>query len=149
MCCATVVPVAVSAWPCSLTLRQPVAMAVSRLKKRADFVFLKESGRSYKAPAFVLLWAAPAQTPANAAANPVRIGFTASKRLGNAVARNRARRRLRAAVDRLVRLNGAFTASQPVDINIIARHKVFEAPFETLLADLQKALEATACCSTR
>ena len=63
----------------------------NRLPKRADFQRLTASRTKIATPAFLLqAGAAPVAT-----STPLRIGFTASRKIGNAVARNRARRRLR------------------------------------------------------
>ena len=68
---------------------------------------------------------------------PPRIGFTCSKKVGNAVARNRAKRRLREAA-RLV-LPGA--ARPGFDYVLIGRHETTAArPFDALCADLRAAL---------
>jgi len=69
-------------------------MMVERLKRRADFLLVAGSRRKYVTPGFVL------QARARDAAAPVprdavRVGFTATRKLGGAVVRNRARRRLR------------------------------------------------------
>lgn len=69
-----------------------------------------------------------------------RVGFTASKKVGSAVARNRARRRLRAvAADVLPRLglNG-------IDYVLIARAGTLTRDFGDLTRDLLKALEVVA-----
>ena len=67
----------------------------------------------------------------------MRVGFTCSKKVGNAVARNRAKRRLR-EVARLV----LPTAGKPGhDYVLIGRAKVTAAlSFDKLIADLQEAL---------
>jgi ribonuclease P protein component len=68
----------------------------------------------------------------------VQVGFTASKKIGNAVARNRAKRRLR-AVARAV-LPGFAKAGW--DYVLVARPGVtIDRPFADLLADLQTALQ--------
>ena len=67
----------------------------------------------------------------------VQVGFTASKKIGNAVARNRAKRRLR-AVAREVLPN---LAQPGWDYVLVARPGVtVDRPFGDLLADLQGAL---------
>lgn len=67
---------------------------------------------------------------------PIRVGFTASRRVGGAVARNRAKRRLRAAVARV--MPGHAKAGQ--DYVVIARAATVHRGFEELLRDLQTAL---------
>lgn len=66
-----------------------------------------------------------------------RVGFTASRRVGIAVARNRARRRLRAAADRLLPAH----AAPGRDYVMIARSGTLTRPFALLLGDLETALK--------
>jgi hypothetical protein len=67
-----------------------------------------------------------------------RVGFTCSKKVGNAVARNRAKRRLRAAVDAAM----PGRALPGWDYVLIGRHDATAArPMPELVADLIKALE--------
>jgi len=76
--------------------------------------------------------------PADAETRPaVRIGFTATKKLGNAVTRNRVKRRLRAAAD----LVAPQHAKIGHDYVLIGRAKTAKTPFDTLLQDLERALE--------
>ena len=65
-----------------------------------------------------------------------RFGFTVTKKIGNAVVRNRIRRRLKAALARLApdRTRADF------DYVIIAREGLFDRPFTTLIEDLASAL---------
>ena len=69
----------------------------------------------------------------------VHVGFTCSKKVGNAVARNRAKRRLRAAAQAVLP-----TEARPGwDYVLIGRAgATADRPFPALLADLRRALEA-------
>ena len=67
-----------------------------RLKRRREFLAVAGARCRWATPAFVL------QAGPRGAPEEVGIGFTASRRIGNAVARNRARRRLRAAARALL-----------------------------------------------
>jgi ribonuclease P protein component len=102
---------------------------VVRLKRRREFLAVAGTRCRWVAPAFVL------QAGPRARADEIGIGFTASRRLGKAVARNRARRRLRAAARAL--LPGAARAGY--DYVIVARPAILTCSFETLLTDLAKA----------
>jgi ribonuclease P protein component len=102
---------------------------VVRLKRRREFLAVAGTRCRRATPAFVL------QAGPRGAPEEVGIGFTASRRIGNAVARNRARRRLRAAARAL--LPGA--AKPGYDYVIVARPAILTCPFEALLTDLANA----------
>lgn len=117
-------------------------VSCQKLKKRSDFQNLTHKSQAFKTPAFILLYAPYAE------ANIVRLGYTATKRsIGNAVSRNRAKRRLRALADKLIRLNTNFALpnTEGADFVLIARHKLAETPFEALEKDLHKALTQIGC----
>jgi len=67
----------------------------------------------------------------------IGVGFTASKRVGKAVARNRARRRLREAARRVLPVHGEAGR----DYVLIARQAVLTCPFAELEAQLTEALK--------
>jgi ribonuclease P protein component len=67
-----------------------------------------------------------------------RVGFTASRKIGNAVARNRAKRRLRAVAAAVLPLSGAAGT----DYVLVARAATVARPFDGLLADLAGAIRA-------
>lgn len=76
-----------------------------------------------------------ANTPLTGA--PMRVGFTASRKVGNAVMRNRAKRRLRAVADIVVGPHGA----PGHDIVLIARQSTITRNFDLLLQDLTTGLK--------
>ena len=103
---------------------------VSRLTKRADFLRLAR-GRKWAAPGLVLQMA---ETPAPG--TEARAGFTVTKKIGNAVVRNRARRRLREAARAVLPLYGVAGH----DYVLIAREATPVRPFASLIDDLKQAL---------
>jgi ribonuclease P protein component len=66
----------------------------------------------------------------------VRVGFTASRKVGNAVTRNRAKRRLRSAAAAILTGNGR----PGTDYVLIARSTTVDRPYKALIADLEAAL---------
>lgn len=108
-----------------------VSLCPDVLKKRADFLATSK-GRRQAMPGFVLQGRARGDSHA-----ALRVGFTCSKKVGNAVARNRAKRRLRAIAHVILPNSG-----QPGwDYVLIGRRETTAAlPFETLKADLKRAL---------
>jgi len=104
------------------------------LPDRADFLRVAATRRRCVTPGLILQ-VAPLPEPERAQA-PLRVGYTASKRVGNAVARNRCKRRLREAVRKIMPSH----AREGMDYVLIAREDTAERPFEQLLADLREAL---------
>lgn len=89
-------------------------------------------GTRVSTPAFVLL-----VHPRDAADRAsVGIGITVTKRVGNAVVRNRIKRRFRALARDTLSLHGIAGA----DHVLIGREAALDRPFATLSADLERAL---------
>jgi ribonuclease P protein component len=106
------------------------------LERRADFLRIGSSGLKRVTPAFILQ-AAPRIADERAA--PIHVGFTASRRVGNAVARNRAKRRLRALTDRLI-----AEADPSLDYVLIGRTETLTHDFAEMEKDLRNALKKIA-----
>jgi len=111
--------------------------AVGRLKRRAEFLRVAATRRKWAAPGLILQAASAEPQEDNSAAPSIRVGFTCSKKVGNAVARNRAKRRLRAAAREVIGLEGA-----PLhDYVLIGRQETLRRPYSLLLQDLRTALK--------
>ncbi len=110
---------------------------LGRMTERKDFLRVAGERRKWVAPGLILQ-VAPSDAPEMAGphAEGRRIGFTASKKVGNAVARNRAKRRLRAAARALVAGHGA----PGHDFVLIARQETGDTNYAELLSVLEKAL---------
>ena len=106
--------------------------SLKSIRHRADFLKAASALRQ-SAGSFML------QARARGDGLAPRVGFTASKKVGNSVSRNRAKRRLRAAVHQVLRP----MAQTGWDYVLVARPDVTIArPFVDLLADLRRALLA-------
>jgi ribonuclease P protein component len=102
---------------------------MERLRQRADFL-AAASGTKVPAAGFVL------QARKRADDGPIRLGFTVSKKVGNAVERNRVRRRLR----EIVRLSGASRMQSGHDYVLVGRRAALKVPFARIAEDFEKAL---------
>ena len=101
-----------------------------RLKRRAEFLRVAAKGRKVPMPGLVLQ-AMP--RPDDGAA---RIGFTVTKKVGNAVVRNRTRRRLKEAA----RLQLQEQPVSGVDLVMIGRDGTRKRDFRLLRDDIRRAL---------
>ena len=102
-----------------------------RLTRRAEFLRVAKSGRKAAVHGLVL------QALPRDDAAPARLGFTVTKKVGNAVVRNRTRRRLREAARLLLREQ----LVQGMDLVLIGRDTTRSRPFPDLMHDLQRALQ--------
>lgn len=75
--------------------------------------------------------------PHDTVGDATRVGYTASRKVGGAVQRNRARRRLRAAAGEVI----PRYAKAGFDLVLIARGGTVSRPYKALVADLQAALK--------
>jgi len=102
-----------------------------RLTRRAEFLKVAAGRRKWVAPGLILQ--AAAGSPAGAS---WRVGFTASRKVGNAVARNRARRRLRAVSAAVLPAH----ALDGHDFVLIARTGTLNRRYQALIGDLEEGL---------
>ncbi|MCK4938877.1 MAG: ribonuclease P protein component [Rhodospirillaceae bacterium] len=116
-----------------------MATALTRIKHRPEFLRVASSGKKWAAPGLVLQIRQNKKISSLAAGDVLRIGFTVSRKVGNAVARNRAKRRLRALTDEIM----PIFAKPGFDYVLIGRHSTIKRPFEMLKQDLKNALNKT------
>ncbi len=104
--------------------------AIVTLRKRSDFLRIQNSEVKVAAKGLVLC-AIPCSESSH-----VRVGFTVTKTVGNAVERNRVRRRLRALVREIL----PRFSSSPADYVLIGRKAALTRDYEGLEKDLKYAL---------
>lgn len=109
---------------------------VRRLSRRPQFLYAR-SGEVYRTKAIVVQ---ARRRPQKDKSVHIGEGFTATKKIGNAVARNRAKRRLRAASAQLLPQYGLCG----VDYVFIARQQTGSLVWARLLDDMEKALVSLA-----
>lgn len=118
-----------------LDRRGLMLLALQTLKSRSEFLAVRGGTR---ASVPVCLLEARMRKPGAVCIVGARFGFTITKKLGNAVTRNRIRRRLKAAFTTLVDNQHAM---EGFDYVVVARSAAFERPFADLLNDLRRALD--------
>lgn len=126
---------------------------VARLKRRADFLKVAGARKKWVAPGLIVQARRrdpgarkdddPGARHGNDEVDPalVRVGFTVSRKVGNAVQRNRARRRLRAAAGIIGKGVVEGRVAGGVDLVVIGRAETLTRPFPDLIDDLTLALK--------
>lgn len=115
-----------------------MACGLVHLKRRSEYLRVAREGRSAALPGLILQlrrgdddalggWDGEA---------PLRLGVTVTRKVGNAVIRNRVRRRLRAVARQVLPGTGAAGC----DCVLIGRAATVRRPFAALVADLTTAL---------
>jgi ribonuclease P protein component len=104
-----------------------------RLKRRAEFLRVAAKGRKAPMPGLVL------QALARGDEAPARLGFTVTRKVGNAVVRNRTKRRLREAARIVLRDQDV----RGVDLVLIGREATRKRDFRALVDDIGRALRKT------
>jgi ribonuclease P protein component len=102
---------------------------MDRLRQRADFL-AAANGPRMNSPAFIL------QSRRRDDDGPIRVGFTVTKKNGNAPERNRIRRRLRELVKRV----DILCMRPHSDYVLVGRRVALQRDFTTMLDDLRSAL---------
>lgn len=100
----------------------------SRVRKRAEFLKIQDGGLRVSTPRFVLILSA------SAAAGSPRLGITASRRVGNAVVRSRAKRLIREAFRATRELWPAG-----IDLVVIVKRATGESKLETVISEFLSA----------
>jgi ribonuclease P protein component len=100
-----------------------------RIRKKKDFLHLYKKGKRYRGKYFILICLSNELTFS-------RVAVVASKKLGNAVQRNRTKRWLRTLFRRNKKL-----LEKPLDLIFIPRKEIYEAKWQDLVDDYRAALK--------
>ena len=99
------------------------------MRKRAEFLAVRK-GEKRRGPLFLL------EVRDRGDGGAPRFGLTVTKKTGNAVARNRIRRRLREAI----RVHAADDMAYGNDYVIVGRPDILEVPFDRLKSELSRRM---------
>ncbi|NMG37635.1 ribonuclease P protein component [Chelativorans sp. ZYF759] len=102
---------------------------IGRLTRRAEFLAAR-NGEKRRGKLFLL------EVRDRKDGGPPRLGITVTRKVGNAVVRNRIRRRIREAV----RQYAGNDMAAGNDYVVVGRNEVLDAPFETLKRELSRRI---------
>lgn len=105
-------------------------MTITRLTSRRDFVRMRDAEK-FVTPAFILQVESREDD-----SDDMRVGFTVTKKIGNAVIRNRVKRRLREVVKHILDDKG----TNGCNYVFIARKAAITRSFEAMCKDLERVL---------
>lgn len=111
---------------------RPTGTKPGRLRKRAEYLAVR-GGEKRRGPLFLL------EVLPRGDDLPARLGVTVTKKSGNAVTRNRIRRRLKEAV----RVHAADDMAAGSDYVIVGRRDVLDAPFDELKTELSRRMRGS------
>jgi ribonuclease P protein component len=106
------------------------------LRQKSDFLRLKESKKKFFISSAVIVVANTPQVPEDDFSDSIRVGFIVTKKIGGAVQRNRARRRLKAAFRKA---SGLYSVVG-LDIIFIARSGALSVKFAEMVENIAQLL---------
>ena len=110
-------------------------MKIQTLKKRKDFILSNKFGKKIIKKNLILQkFSSLDQTNLN-----LKFGFTATKKIGNAVKRNRAKRRMRSLISTFLKENACLFDDTSTYI-LIAKKSLIKAPFLDLKVEIKECL---------
>ena len=110
-------------------------MKLVTLKKRRDFVLSNNHGQKTYTKNFIL----QEYYNPNISDQGLMFGFTATKRIGNAVRRNRAKRRMRALISILLKQDNILFKEKNSYV-LIAKQSILNASFFEMSSQLKQCL---------
>lgn len=105
-------------------------MVINTIKKHDDFLKAAKSGKKYYKNYVIVNYIKNSN-------EKLRIGFTASKKVGKATKRNFAKRRLRAAIHNLLKQNPSFLEKN-LDLILIAKKTILTAKWSDFTAEFNQ-----------
>lgn len=115
-------------------------MQFESLKKRSQFLEMRQKGEVFPSPSFLVSM--------HKGGNGVKVGYIVTKKLGNAVVRNKSKRRMRAVIDNLIRLNDNFLPPKDdtgLTLVLIGRKFSIGRSFEKMVKETKEILEEQGC----
>ena len=109
---------------------------IERLTRRPQFLAVAQGKAAARGAVVIQALPRPESDAGAEAPLPIRVGFTATRRIGGAVVRNRAKRRMREAARALLARHGQLGC----DYVFVARAGAPTRPWERLLDDVKSAL---------
>lgn len=108
-----------------------MALKINTIKKRSTFIFVKEKGRFVRSNSFNVQMLKDTSLQ-----DMIKVGYTATKRLGNAVKRNKAKRLMRELTRKVLPIYGKINFYYV----LIAKTSIFETSFLELEKELKKII---------
>jgi len=108
-----------------------MAQSIITIKKRSTFVFIKDNGKFFRAKSFNIQILQD-----NTLNDVIAVGYTATKKLGNAVTRNKAKRRMREMVRKVITKYGKINFYYV----LIAKSSILTTPFKELELELENII---------
>ena len=117
---------------------------IATLKNRGEFLALRKCPR-YKAAAFILQGC----IGMDGEAAGIRVGYTVTKKTGNAVERNRIRRRLREAFRQAATAQTASLNGANARFVLVGHRSALAEPYAQLVAEMTKGIDRLASKSNK